>query len=87
MVEIRTQSGFTCQLDDKVMDNMELVETMTEDCPSEAFRNAKLANLLLGEQKEKLYNHVRENGRVPIRAVEQELREIFQAFGSAGKNS
>lgn len=87
MVEIKTQSGFVCQLDDKVMDNMELVEAMTEEFPSEAFRDARLAKLLLGDQKKKLYDHIREDGRVPIGALERELREIFQAFGSTGKNS
>ncbi len=87
MVEIKTQSGFICELDNKVMDNMELVEAMTEEFPSEAFRNAKIAKLLLGDQKAKLYDHIREDGRVPISTLERELREIFQAFGSTGKNS
>jgi len=85
-MEIKTQSGFVCQLSADVLNDMELVELMAADMP-EAFRVAKVAAQLLGEQKPALYDHVRVDGRVPVDAVEQEVRDILLALGNQGKNS
>jgi hypothetical protein len=87
MIEIKTESGFTCKLPKECLNNMELVDAMTEDALNEAFRTAKVAKLLLGEQKAALYDHVRIQGRVPVDAVEREIRDILLAFGQQGKNS
>lgn len=86
MVTIKTESGFECQLPKDALNDMELVELMTEEMP-EAFRTAKVAKLLLGDQKAALYDHVRIDGRVPVNAVDREIREIFLALGQQGKNS
>ena len=87
MIEIKTESGFACRLPKDVLNDMELVEAMAEDAPTEAFRIAKVAKILLGDQKTKLYDHVRIDGRVPIDAVEREIQNIFLALGEQGKNS
>lgn len=87
MIEIRTESGFSCQLSKNTLNNMDLVEAMSDEVASEAFRTAKVAKLLLGEQKDALYDHLRVEGRVPIDAVEREIRDIFLALGQQGKNS
>lgn len=86
MIEIKTESGFTCQVAKAALNDMELVEIMTADMP-EVFRIAKVADKLLGKQKQALYDHVREDGRVPVDAVEREIRGIFLALGNPGKNS
>lgn len=88
MIHIKTESGFECRLPKDAMDDMELVDIFMGEYPNEPFRNAAIANHLLGDQKKSLYDHLRQiHGKVPATAVDQELREIIQAFGSAGKNS
>ena len=84
----KTKSGFEFYVNDKVFDNMELVEIIVEakeDDPMAAFQ---LVNMVLGpNQKKKLYDHLRtEDGRVPVAAVFGVIGEIFEAFGKA-KNS
>lgn len=86
MIEIKTKTGFLCQLPENVTNDMELVELMAADMP-EAFRIAKVAAHLLGDQKKALYEHVRTDGRVPVDAVEREIRDILLALGNQGKNS
>lgn len=86
MIEIKTNSGFVCQLPENVTNDMELVELMAADMP-EAFRIAKVAAHLLGDQKKDLYEHVRTDGRVPVDAVEREIHDILLALGNQGKNS
>lgn len=86
MIEIKTNTGFVCQLPENVTNDMELVELMAAEMP-EAFRVAKVAAHLLGEQKKALYEHVRADGRVPVDAVEKEIRDILLALGNQGKNS
>lgn len=88
MIEVKTESGFTCQLPKDAMDDMELVDIFAGDYLNEAFRNSDIAKHLLGNQKMKLYDHLRKiHGKVPASAVDQELREIIQAFGEKEKNS
>lgn len=88
MIEIKTESGFVCQLADDANDDMELVEILSKKYNIEATRTSDLAQQLLGDQKKALYEHIRAiHGKVSIRAVEQEMQEILQAFGNSGKNS
>lgn len=88
MIEIKTESGFVCQLAEDALDDAELVDILTGEYPNEAFRNAAIVQHMLGEQKKKLYDHLRtESGKVPASAVDRELRQIFAGFGNAGKNS
>lgn len=88
MIEIKTESGFVCQMPEDAMDDMELVDIFTGEYPNEAFRNSDIAKHLLGNQKKVMYDHLRKiHGKVPASAVDQELREIIQAFGNKGKNS
>lgn len=88
MVEIKTESGFVCKLPKDALDDMELVDIFAGDYPNEVFRNSAIAKQLLGDKKSDLYDHLRQiYGKVPATAVDQELREIIQAFGNQGKNS
>ena len=86
MIEIKTNTGFLCQLPEDAVNDMELVELMAAEMP-EAFRIAKVADHLLGDQKKALYEHVRKDGRVPVDAVEQEIRDILRGLGNQEKNS
>lgn len=88
MIEIKTESGFVCKLPKDANDDMELVDILAGKYPNEAFRNAALAEHLLGDQKKDLYAHLRKiHGKVPATAVDKELRDIFRGMGEAGKNS
>lgn len=89
MIKIETTSGFICELPKDAMDDMELVEILAKkDYPNEGFRNSDVASHLLGDKKQALYEHLRKiHGKVPATAVDTELREIFMAFRTEGKNS
>lgn len=89
LIEITTDSGFNCHLPKDAMDDMELVEMLAAEFSNEAARNAQVARHLLGvEGKNALYEHLRKiHGKVPATALDRELRDIFRAFGDAGKNS
>lgn len=87
MVEGKTASGFAFALDEKVLDNMELVDALAEsqDDPTSISRACLL---LLGKKlRGQLYDHLRTpDGRVPLEDVSREIVEIFKAFGKQGKN-
>lgn len=87
-IMVKTASGFECELDANVVNNMELVDALAElDSKNEAFALSKVCTFLLGnEGKKALYSHLRaEDGRVPMEAVSKEVEEIFKAFGESGK--
>lgn len=87
MIEGKTSSGFEFRVDEKVLDNMELVDAIAgvEESPIAV---SKVIELLLGkEQRKALYASLRtEDGRVPVKAVSDALVEIFNA-GQPIKNS
>lgn len=88
MIEIKTESGFTCMLPKDAMDDAELWDILSGKYPNEMHRNSALANHLLGDKKPALYEHLRKiHGKVPASALEKELCDIFACFGNAGKNS
>ena len=85
--EIRMKSGVTLELDDKVMDNMELVDTLAEASDEDPLVVSKMVRLILGDERKKLYDSLRtEDGRVPVESVSDALKDIFEAFGEKGKN-
>lgn len=88
MKEITLNSGLKLELDEKVMDNMELVDTLAEAADEDPMAVSRMVKLILGtEGRKTLYDHLRtEEGRVPVAAVSDALKEIFEAFGEKGKN-
>ena len=85
--EIKMKSGLVLELDEKVMDNMELVDTLAEASEEDPLAVSKMIRLILGNEKRKLYDSLRtEDGRVPVEAVSNALKEIFESFGEKGKN-
>lgn len=85
----KLKSGFTFEVDDKALDNMELIDAMAEAEDDNPQRFSKAVLLLLGkDQRNKLYNHLRtDDGRVPIESVSNAFVEIFTALGEQAKNS
>lgn len=73
-----TESGFEYKLTEEALDNMELVDALSE-LEDNPLYISKVVKLLLGdEQRKSLYDHVRaEDGRVPTSKIEKELSEIM----------
>lgn len=87
-MQITTKSGFTCEIDKGVLDNMELVDALAEMNSGDPLAFPVVCKLVLGkETRAKLYDHLRkEDGRVPTEDVDRELSEIMQAMGDQAKN-
>lgn len=87
MIKGKTQTGFTYSVDDDVMDDYDLLETLVGIDKGDYTLITKMTDMLLGaEQKDKLKEHIRaKNGKVSIKAMLDEVTEIFKA-SSSGKN-
>lgn len=96
MIKGTTSSGFGFSIEAEALDDMRLIDAMAAILAPGASRsdilasNSRAAEILLGkEQKAALYEHIgrQHEGRVPIGAFAQELREIMAAPGKdAEKN-
>lgn len=86
MIKGTTTSGFDFQIEEHILDNMELLDTIVEADEDPALI-PKIVNMILGkEDKKRLYDHLRtEHGNVPIMAVAAEIAEIFNS-SQKGKN-
>lgn len=84
----KLKNGFEFDIDEKALDNMELIDAMAEAQDDNPAKFSKAILLLLGkDERDRLYDHIREqDGRVPIQAVSDSFVEIFQALGDQGKN-
>ena len=85
-----TSTGFEYVITDEAMNDAELLDALIEADEGNTTSMMKAMNKLLGaEQKQKLYEHLRdEHGRVPIvgeRSLTSEMTEIMS--GDAVKNS
>lgn len=87
MIQGKTKTGFEYQIDEKVLDNMELLDAIVE-ADSNPLAISKVTKMLLGDdQRKKLYDHLRtESGNVPILSVSEAVAEIFRNSGQLGKN-
>ncbi len=82
--EIRTSSGFCCEIDEAAINDMELLEDLEELDRGNPLQVPSALRRLLGEQgKRALCDHLRtESGRVPVDKVSVELAEIFGGLKS-----
>ena len=82
-----TASGFEFEIDDAVINDMELIDAIADSMDDNPLAFSKVCAKLLGsEQRKKLYDHLRENGRVPLEKISTEITDIFNSFGDNGKN-
>ncbi|MEF9970519.1 MAG: hypothetical protein RR759_08715 [Ruthenibacterium sp.] len=88
MITGKTQSGFAFSLPESAINNMELIDALSDAVDDNPIAVSKACLLLLGKDlRQKLYDYLRkEDGRVPIEDVSQSLIDIFGAFGKQGKN-
>lgn len=88
MLKGTTASGFEFEIDEKMADDMELVEEIAEADKDVSKFPGVIRKMLGEEQKEKLYDHVRDKktGRVPIKACVEIFVEIMNAASEETKN-
>lgn len=84
----KTESGFKYEIDEKVLDDMELIDAMAASQGEDPTQISTVVVKIFGaEQRKKLYDHVRDkNGRVPIGEVANIITEIINSLGEDGKN-
>jgi hypothetical protein len=86
MRTVTTPSGFCCELDETVFNDMELFDALTGLDAGDMTALPTVVDKIMGKNKKALYDHLRgENGIVPIDRVTVEMRDIILALG--GKNS
>lgn len=86
MRTVTTTAGFTAELDEAVLDDMELFDAATELERGRVTALSVITEKLLGPQKKALYDSLRDDaGRVPMTAATAAVMEIMNQLG--GKNS
>jgi hypothetical protein len=88
MRKVELKNGLCLELDEKVLNNMELVDALEEASEESPLAISKIVKMVLGTENRKLlYESLRnEDGRVPMEAISDAIKEIFEAFGEKGKN-
>ena len=87
MLKGKTKSGFEFEIDEKVADDMELLEAIAE-AETQTYKFPQVLEKILGAaQKKKLYDHLRtKKGNVPIEKAINEFIEIMNEAGKETKN-
>lgn len=87
-MEIKTKSGFKCEIDENVLDDWDLLVAFREIDKGDISAIVDVAPKFLGEnQYKKLMEHIkRKHGNVKASIMVQEISEIMNASNSA-KNS
>lgn len=75
MITAKTESGFSIELEESALDNMEVLDALSDLDEGNPLAMSRLVVKLLGK-----------DGRVPASAVESAIMELFQSI-NAGKNS
>lgn len=80
--KVTTRSGFECEVDENVLNDMEIIDLALEadeDEQNQLIIYGKLIRKILPEDtKKRLYEHIRdESGRVPPDALLAELTDMF----------
>ena len=87
MKEIKLESGLVLSVDERVMDDMELLDALSDLNEEDGTAISRICRILLGkEEKAKLYEHLRKDGKVRVSDVVHAIMEIFRLLGEQGKN-
>ena len=82
-----TSTGFTFEINEAELDNMEFLDALSE-ATENVLQFSKVVKMLLGEsQRKALYDHLRvEGGKVPIESVSSAVYEIMELASEETKN-
>lgn len=84
--KIKLENGFSCTIDDIVLDDMEFVDLLA-DAEENPILIGKIVAKLYGENKKALYDHLRtKDGRVPVSLISTVIEETFNQMGEPEKN-
>lgn len=88
MKEGKLSNGFEFTIDERVLDDMELIDAMEQSQGEDPLKVSKVITMILGaEQKKAFYDSVRnEEGRVPVETAVNLLTELMESLGDEGKN-
>ena len=89
MKKIVLENGLELEVNEKAVNNMELLDALEEMTEGNELAISKVVKLMLGkENRKKLYDFVRDkDGRVPLEIIDKCLTEIMMLLGEQGKNS
>ena len=89
MRHVELENGFACDIAEDALNDMELVDALTQLSEENPYALSKVCILLLGtETRNRLYDFLRtEHGKVPVNLVSDSITAIFNALGKDGKNS
>lgn len=86
-MNVKTKSGFKCEIDDRVLEDYRLLEAiaLTADSNNQTSvirGTTKTVDLLFGDRKQELFDHIakKNDGYVPSTAVTTELTEIMESI-------
>lgn len=81
-------NGFKYEIDEVIFDDMRFLDALAEADDGDPLAASRVCNMLLGkEQKRALYKQLQnEDGRVPIEAALECVKEIMEALGDESKN-
>lgn len=89
MKTITMKSGLELEIRDNLMNDMELLDDLSDLNEGDGYAISRvLSKILAPDQKKKLYDHHRnDDGKVPVDAIVDSMKEIFELLGDKGKNS
>lgn len=88
MKKITLECGLSLEIDERILNDMELVDDMAQADDGDPTGLSRLVLRLLGsDQRKALYKQLRTDGIVPTDKVLEAVKEIFEKLGEAGKNS
>lgn len=86
MKKITLKDGYVIELDESKLNNMELLDALSDVEDGNELAVSRVCKLILGvDARKKLYDHLRENGIVPIEKVSNAILEVFNSI-KEGKN-
>lgn len=86
MIHVKTASGFEMDIDELMFNDMELFDCVAEVEKGHMLSLSEVVTRVVGDKRAEFYDSLRkEDGRVPVDDVMNQVMEIIQQAG--GKNS
>lgn len=86
-MKVELENGFILDIDDKRLDDYELVEALTDVDRGQVSRLTDAINILLGDSKPALFEHIRqEKGYVSTESIKAALVQIIGGLKNGKKS-